>query len=135
MTTPLCTHDTLQWVNQASGTPSGVHLLAAVRSLSCDALENAGPGAHQRAEVAVFLLLMLALLIVLAWGLMGMAKGNGKLVIKTTTAAIPPKIEFHIEYTPPDHPPVGSPDALPVKGDPEVTGSGGDRVRQERARA
>ena len=97
--------------------------------------------------VAVFLLLMLALLIILAWGLMGMAKGNGKLVIKTTTAAIPPKIVFHIEYTPPDRPPAGSPDApfngadtskelpsgedppeaLPSGGGPEVTGSGGDR--------
>jgi hypothetical protein len=77
--------------------------------------------------VAVFLLLMLALLIILAWGLMGMAKGNGKLVIKTTTAAIPPKIQFHIEYTPPDPPPVGSPDALPGKGGPVSSGSGGDR--------
>jgi hypothetical protein len=77
--------------------------------------------------VAVFLLLMLALLIVLAWGLMRMAKGNGKLIIKTTTAAIPPKIEFHIEYTPPDRPPGDSPDALSGKGDPVISGSGGDR--------
>jgi hypothetical protein len=95
--------------------------------------------------VAVFLLLVLALLIALTWGLMGMAKGNGKLVIKTTTAAIPPKIVFHIEYTPPDRPPVGSPDApfngadspeelssgedppeLPGGQDPEEPGSGGD---------
>jgi hypothetical protein len=72
--------------------------------------------------VAVVLLLMLALLIAMTWGLMGMAKGNGKLVIKTKTAAIPPKIEFHIEYTPPDRPPVGSPDALPGKGDPHGIG-------------
>ena len=77
--------------------------------------------------VAAVLPLMLVLLIVLAWGLMGMAKGNGRLVVKIETAAIPPKIKFHFDYTSPDHPPVGSPDALPGKGDPEVTGSGGDR--------
>ena len=77
--------------------------------------------------VAAFLPLVLALLIILAWGLMGMAKGNGKLVIKIETAAIPPKIKFHIEYTPPDRPPVGSPDALPGKGGPVSSGSGGDR--------
>jgi hypothetical protein len=50
---------------------------------------------------------MLVLLIALTWGLMGMVKDNGKLVIKIETAAIPPKIKFHIEYTPPDHPPSG----------------------------
>ena len=77
--------------------------------------------------VAAVLPLMLVLLIVLAWGLMGMAKGNGRLVVKIETAAIPPKIKFHIEYTPPDRPPVGSPDALPGKGDPVTSGSGGDR--------
>jgi hypothetical protein len=77
-------------------------------------------------------------------GLIGMAKGNGKLVIKTTTAAIPPKIVFHIEYTPPDRPPIGSLDApfndadspkklpsgedppeLPRGQDPEEPGTGG----------
>ena len=77
--------------------------------------------------VAAILPLMLVLLIVLAWGLMGMAKGNGKLVIKIETAAIPPKIKFHIEYTSPDRPPAGTPEALPSGGGPEVTGSGGDR--------
>jgi hypothetical protein len=74
--------------------------------------------------VAAILPLLLVLLIILAWGLMGMAKGNGKLVIKVNTVAIPPKIEFHIEYTSPDRRPdteaVESPgtSALPGKADP-----------------
>jgi hypothetical protein len=74
--------------------------------------------------VAAVLPLMLVLLIILAWGLMGMAKGNGKLVIKTKTAVIPPKIEFFIEYTSHDRPPSGgnpieSPGtALPAKAEP-----------------
>jgi hypothetical protein len=75
--------------------------------------------------VAVTLTLILALLIILAWGLMGMAKGNGKLVINTKTAAIPPKIEFYIEYTPPDSPPAGSPDELTSGEDPPEPGLGG----------
>lgn len=75
--------------------------------------------------VAVVLLLMLALLIILTWGLMGMAKGNGKLDINIETAAIPPKIKFHVEYTPPDRPPAGTPQALPGKGYPAEPGSGG----------
>jgi hypothetical protein len=74
--------------------------------------------------VAAVLLLMLALLIVLAWGLMGMAKGNGRLVINVETAAIPPKIKFHIEYTSPDRPLEGIPE-LPSSGPPPDPGLGG----------
>jgi hypothetical protein len=80
--------------------------------------------------VAAVLPLMLVLLIVLAWGLMGMAKGNGRLVVKIETAAIPPKIKFHFDYTSPDRPPSGgsaveSPGtpALPSKAE---AGTGGD---------
>ena len=74
--------------------------------------------------VAAVLPLMLVLLIVLAWGLTRMAKGNGNLVVKIETAAIPPKIKFHFEYTPRDRPPSGgsaveSPGpALPSKAEP-----------------
>jgi hypothetical protein len=79
--------------------------------------------------VAVVLPLMLVLLIVLAWVLMGMAKGNGRLIVKIETAAIPPKIKFHFDYTSPDRPPereaVESPGtpALPSKAE---AGTGGD---------
>ena len=55
--------------------------------------------------VAVILLSVLALLCLLALGLVGMTiKSNGRLVIDSTTAAIPPKLTFHVEYRPPDQP-------------------------------
>lgn len=79
--------------------------------------------------VAVFLASMLVPLIVLAWGLVGMAKGNGRLVIEVETAAIPPKIKFHIRYTPRDLPPERDsvePPGTPALPDKAEAGSGGD---------
>ena len=81
--------------------------------------------------VAAVLPLMLALLIILAWGLLRMARGNGTLDIETKTVAIPPKIEFHIKYTPRDRPPERDsvePPGTPALPDKAEAGSGGDEA-------
>lgn len=76
--------------------------------------------------VAVILLSGLALLSLLALGLVGMAiKSNGKLVFDSKTVAIPPKLIFHVEYCPSDR-------SIPSAGDADSgecsTASPGDAL-------